>query len=113
MWCVLMPVLIAGTCTSVGYWYARKQPPWVECCVDGEWCQDEEEWAKVLMDCTGDKDDAAEMSKMVDECWADQAKLRYEKNKLEHPDPNELTEVVKCGIKLAECRGGLTECQRK
>jgi hypothetical protein len=110
---VIVPSLIAGICTSVGYYYGRSHPPWVECCVEGEWCQDEDEWAKVLMDCTGDKGDAEEMSKILGECWVDQDKLRSENYKLRVQDPEELTEVVKCGIKLAEMRGALKECQRK
>ncbi len=47
----------------------RSASPCVECCAEGEICEDEEEWAGILMDATHDKADAAELSRMVDECW--------------------------------------------
>ncbi len=85
-----------------GYSYGSEQRPCVECCVEGEMCMDEEEWMVTSIGQVDDQAAAAELSRLLDECWKE--------NKVDIEDLPKLTAM---GLKLAECRGALKECQRK
>ena len=100
--CFCSGIAFAGG-AMLGMERGREAGPCVECCAEGEFCENEEDWAKVLMDCTHDQEAANELSKMVDACEAELTDCTIK----------DLPQSTKCGLKLAECRGALKECQRK
>ncbi len=107
---VVLIMFFSGLAFSGGGWLGyergKLQRPCFECCVEGEMCQNEEEWANILIGASGDQGDAAEMSRLLNECWK-------ECDVLSAPDTNRLPELTQCALALSECRGALKECQRK
>ncbi len=65
--------LASWGCFGLGYAVRgvveRSASACVECCAEGEICENEEQWAGVLMDATHDKADAEELARMVNDCW--------------------------------------------
>lgn len=98
-------------CAGMGFFAARlyySETSCAECCKEGELCENEEEWSKTLMDCSGYKADADLMSNMLKDC---EKEYREYKDKMLSMD--ELPAMTQCSLNLAECRGALKECQRR
>lgn len=101
---VVSYLIFGSVCAVIGvYLFGLKldpAPPAGECCGEGEVCIDEWELTKTEIGAVDDQAAAAELLKQVQAC---EAQLGVTKM-----DP----ERLKCGLKLAECKGALEECRR-